>query len=82
MKPDLWYNTADRKRKLLSIREAVIDTAWGFVINTPINFAFIAFAYKKEMTALETSIWLTIIFTALAIIRKTWIRLQFYRKYG
>ena len=73
---------SDRKRKILSLREAVYDTAIALIINTPLNFAFIAFAFHIELTALETSLWLTFIFTALAIVRKYWLRMRFYKKYG
>lgn len=73
---------SDRKRKNLSMREAIIDTALALVINTPLNFAFIAFAFHVDMSALETSLWLTLIFTVLAIVRKYWLRMRFYKKYG
>lgn len=73
---------SERKRKILSLREAVIDTAIGLIINTPLNFAFIALAFHLELTAFQTALWLTIFFTVFAIIRKYFIRLRFYRKYG
>jgi len=69
-------------RKLISLREAIIDTALAVLTNTPINFLVIAIAFHYEWTATFTSIILTIIFTILAIIRKTWLRLKFYEKYG
>ena len=64
------------------MREAIADTALGVLINTPLNFGFIALAFHLEMSALETSIWLTVIFTVLAIVRKYWLRMRFYKKYG
>lgn len=67
---------------MLSMREAILDTGIALLINTPLNFAFIAFAYHVEMSAFATSMWLTFIFTVLAIIRKYWIRLRFHKKYG
>jgi len=73
---------SDRKRKILSLREAVIDTGIALLVNTPLNFGFIAFAYHIELSAFQTSLWLTTMFTVLAIIRKYWIRLRFYKKYG
>ena len=73
---------SDRERKILSLREAVIDTGIALLVNTPLNFGFIAFAYHIELSAFQTSLWLTTMFTVLAIIRKYWIRLRFYKKYG
>ena len=73
---------SDRKRKILSLREAILDTGIALLVNTPLNFGFIAFAYHIELSAVETSFWLTLMFTVLAIIRKYWIRLRFYKKYG
>ena len=64
------------------MREAVVDTALALLINTPLNFAFIAFAFHVDMSAIETSVWLTFIFTVLAVIRKYWLRMKFYKKYG
>lgn len=73
---------SDKRRKILSLREALIDTGIGLLVNTPLNFGFIALAFHLELSAFETSLWLTIFFTILAIIRKYWIRLRFYKKYG
>ena len=73
---------SERKRKILSLREAVWDTGIALLINTPLNFGFIALAFHWELTAFQTSLWLTIFFTVLAIIRKYYIRLRFYKKYG
>jgi len=69
-------------RKLISLREAILDTVLAVLTNTPINFVIIAIAFRYDWTATFTSIVLTIIFTILAIIRKTWLRLKFYEKYG
>jgi membrane protein YdbS with pleckstrin-like domain len=73
---------SEHKRKILSLREAFWDTGLALLINTPLNFAFIAFAFHIELSALATSLWLTFIFTVLAIVRKYWLRMRFYKKYG
>lgn len=73
---------SDKRQRILSLREALIDTGIALIINTPLNFGFIALAFHHELSAFETSLWLTIFFTILAIIRKYWIRLRFYKKYG
>lgn len=73
---------SNRKRKLLALKEAILDTAIALIVNTPLNFGFIAYAYHVEMTAFQTSLWLTFIFTVLAIIRKYLIRIGFDKKHG
>lgn len=73
---------SDKRRRILSLREALIDTGIGLLVNTPLNFGFIALAFHLELSAFETSLWLTLIFTVLAVARKYWIRLRFYKKYG
>lgn len=73
---------SDRKRKILALKEAVLDTAIALMVNTPLNFGFIAYAYHLEMTAFQTSLWLTFMFTVLAIIRKYLIRIKFDKKHG
>lgn len=66
----------------MSLREAVVDTFFAVLINTPVNFAIIAVAFHYQWSPTSTSLLLTAIFTVLAIIRKTWIRIRFYKKYG
>lgn len=73
---------SNRTRKILSLREALVDTGIALIINTPLNFGFIALAFHLELTAFQTSLWLTFFFTVLAIIRKYWLRMRFYKKYG
>lgn len=65
------------KRK--AFKEAVVDTSIGLVINAPLNFFFISIAFHFELTALVTSILLTILFTIFALVRKTAVRLYFSR---
>lgn len=73
---------SDRKRKILSLKEAIWDTGIALLINTPLNFGFIALAFHWGLTAFQTSFWLTVMFTVLAIVRKYWLRMRFYKKYG
>lgn len=72
----------DRKRKILALKEAVLDTAIALMVNTPLNFGFIAYAYHLELTAFQTSLWLTTMFTVFAIVRKYLIRILFDKKHG
>lgn len=69
------------KRTKQAFREAVADTLVAFCINVPLNFIVVAFAYSRNFSAIETSILLTTLFTSLALIRKTYIRLHFDKRY-
>lgn len=64
-----------------AFKEAIADTALATLINVPLNFVLISIAFYLELTALETTIFMTSVFTAIAIVRKTYIRLHFSRKY-
>ena len=61
-------------------REAITDTAIGTALNAPINYGIIAVAFTLELSALTTSLVCTGIFTVVAILRKTAVRLHFAKK--
>jgi hypothetical protein len=63
-----------------AFKEAIADTGIAFVINVPLNFVLVAFAFRMEMSAFETSVMLTSIFTVFAITRKTYLRLHFHKR--
>lgn len=67
--------------KWAAFKEAVTDTAIGSVINVPLNFIMISLAFYWSLTALETTIFMTCVFTVLAIVRKMYIRLHFHKRY-
>jgi hypothetical protein len=73
MKP----STSDRA---LAFKEAVADTAIGSIINVPMNFVMISIAFYYELTAMQTTIFMTTVFTIFAIVRKMTIRLHFLTK--
>jgi O-antigen/teichoic acid export membrane protein len=64
-----------------AIKESAVDTSIAAVINIPLNFALISTAFYLEFTAFQTTIFVTTIFTIIALIRKTYIRLHFDKKY-
>ena len=66
--------------RALAFKEAVTDTALGSVVNIPLNFGLIGMAFYYDFTATQTSIFLTIIFTIIAIVRKTYVRLHFLKR--
>jgi hypothetical protein len=60
--------------------EAISDTAIGTLINFPLNIVILTITFKLELSALETSIVLCVVFTILAIIRKYIVRKYFSKK--
>lgn len=59
----------------------MLDTAVGTVINFPLNFMLIWLAREIELTVLQTSVMMSVIFIVLAIVRKTTIRCVFHDQY-
>jgi hypothetical protein len=66
--------------KNLALREAVIDTALAATINMPLNYLLVVIAFSLQLSALETTLFLTAVFTVFAIIRKYYVRLHFERQ--
>jgi hypothetical protein len=63
-----------------AFKEAVTDTALAAAINMPLNYALIAFAFSIELTALQSTLMFTSVFTVIAITRKYYIRMHFERR--
>lgn len=69
-----------------AFRESISDTALAFAMNVPIGFGIIAFANAIGIITVTTSenvqlvILQNIVFTTVAIIRKTYVRLWFERR--
>ena len=63
-----------------AFKEACADTGIAFLINVPLNFVLVAFAFRMEMSAFSTSVMLTSIFTVFALTRKTYLRLHFHKR--
>jgi hypothetical protein len=61
----------------VAFKEAVADTFLAFLINFPLNIALVSIAFSLQLSVLETSVFLTIVFTTVAIIRKTYTRMYF-----
>ena len=66
--------------KKLAFKEAVTDTAIAAVINMPLNYVLLAFAYSIELTPLQSTFLFTGVFTIIAIVRKFYLRLHFERR--
>ena len=80
------YHSLYMSNKRLAFKEAVSDTALAFLINVPIGFLIIEFANFIGIvtTTYEQNIQLVIlqniVFTSVAIIRKTFVRMYFEEK--
>ena len=70
-----------KMRRMRAFREAVADTSVAFCVNVPLNFILVAFAFRMDFDAWQTSLMLTTIFTIFAVARKTYIRLHFEKRH-
>lgn len=74
--------------KKAAFKEAVTDTALATLINFPLNIlllwianrTFIPNMITEAQQIFWTSVYLTVMFSAVAITRKTYVRLYFNRK--
>lgn len=60
--------------------EAFTDTAIGTVINFPLNVIAMWTIFKLELTVMQSSVLLWLIFTTIAVVRKYYLRLYFEKK--
>ena len=60
--------------------EAIVDTGIGFLINLPINFVLVALCYELEFGPVATTLFLSVVFTVIAIIRKVYVRAHYDKK--
>jgi hypothetical protein len=63
-----------------ALKEALSDTALGTVLNFPLNLLAMWTVFELQLTVLESSILLWAVFTAVAIVRKYWMRIYFENK--
>lgn len=61
--------------------ESITDTAVGTLINFPLNILLLWSADRMNFTILQTSIYLSVVFIIIAILRKTYIR-TFFNKHS
>ena len=67
--------------KTLALTEAVTDTVVATAMNFPINWALVGYAIHTDMDPLHASIMLTVVFSTIAIARKTIFRVYFHRRW-
>ena len=65
----------------LAFKEAVIDTVAATAMNFPINWVLVAYALHTNMEPLHASIMLTVVFSTIAITRKTLFRVYFHKRW-
>jgi len=68
------------KEYRVALKEAMSDTAIAFVINLPLNILFLYIANLMALSIVATSVFMTLSFTVLAVIRKTMVRVHFSRR--
>lgn len=76
------------KEKKAALMEAVSDTALALVINFPLNILLLWIANRTFIPSMVsegqqifwTSVYLTVVFSVVAITRKTYVRLYFNKK--
>lgn len=67
-------------RKTQAFKESLADTLLALVINFPLNLLLVWIAYDLQFTALQTSVFLTVIFFVVAVVRKTYTRTYFDKR--
>ena len=67
--------------KVLAFKEAVIDTVAATAMNFPINWALVAYAIHTDMDPFVASVMLTVVFSTIAITRKTLFRVYFQKRW-
>lgn len=70
-------NTINQADKKQAFKEAFLDTMLALSMNFPLNILLVWIAFTLELGVMATSIFLTAVFTTVAIIRKYFTRLYF-----
>ena len=73
-------NTITEADKKQAFKEAFLDTMLALSINFPLNILLVWIAFSLELGVVATSVFLTAVFTTVAIIRKTYTILYFENK--
>jgi hypothetical protein len=77
----IWRLNLSSQNKKQAFKEAFLDTMLALIINFPLNILLVAIAFEFNFGIFATSVFLTAVFTTVAIIRKTYTRLYFHKKY-
>lgn len=63
-----------------AFKEALSDTLIATVINLPLNIGLVAIAHFYNMSVMQTSVFLTVVFFLVAVVRKTYTRIYFEKR--
>lgn len=66
--------------KYAAFKEAVADTGIALMINFPLNMGLVVVSRTYDMGVLATTVFFTVVFTIVAIVRKTYLRLYFEKR--
>lgn len=61
-------------------KEAISDTVIGTIINFPLNMLAMWIIFQTNMSVFESSAFLWLVFTSVAIVRKYCLRVYFEKK--
>jgi hypothetical protein len=65
-----------------ALQESIADTGVALAMNMPLNFLMLWVINHTDMSVLQGTIFMTTIFTLLAVARKTYMRLHFSKRYS
>ena len=63
-----------------AFNEALSDTLIAVIINFPLNIGLVALAHYYSMSVVQTSIFLTVVFFSVGVVRKTYTRVYFEKR--
>lgn len=63
-----------------ALTESISDTIVGILINFPLNVLLLYVASGMKLSVLQTSVFLSTVFTIFAVIRKYLLRVYFSKK--
>ena len=66
--------------KSAALKEAIVDTLLALLINFPLNMGLIAISRYQDMSIFWSTVFFTAVFTVVAIVRKTYMRIYFEKK--
>ena len=74
-------STTLMSNKKEAAHESIVDTGIGLIVNLPITYGSIAVGFWLDLSVAQFAIFQTVVFTAISLIRKYYIRLYFSDKY-
>lgn len=63
-----------------ALKESFNDTVLGTIVNFPLNYIMVVFCLWMEMEALLMTVCMTTVLFLLAVIRKYYVRIYYFKK--